>query len=286
MLFFILYKIGEFVALALPIQISYKMACLVSDVKYFFSLRERRQMIENLRCILPDKDVKTLKRHSRQIFCNFSMYLVDFLRFKKLNLRYVREHIKITGINNVDEAIKRGKGAILMSAHIGNWELGGALMGILGYPINVLALDHKNKLVNNFFISQRSINNEKIISVAFGVRKCLHALSNNEFVAIVSDKNYVHQGAVVKFFGKDTLLPKGPATFSIKTGAVIVPSYMVRTGGDHFELILEKPIEYAARGDFENDVKGLTQLCARALEDCIRKYPTQWYCFERFWMGP
>lgn len=284
MLFFILYKIGEFIALALPIRISYKFACLVSEVKYFFSFREKREMIENLKAVLPGEDVKTLKKYSGKIFANFSKYLVDFLRFKKLDLSYIKEHVPVTGINYVDEALKKGKGAILLSAHIGSWELGGAVMGILGYPINAFALDHKNRLVNDFFIRQRRVNNEKIISTAFGVRKCLNALSNNELVAIVGDKNYVNYGVVAEFFGKNTLLPKGPAVFSLKTGAVIVPAYLLRTGDDNFELVFEKPIEYSPSGDFDNDVKALTERCAKSLENCIRRFPTQWYCFERFWI--
>ena len=284
MFFFLLYKIGEMIALAMPVRLSYRLAALISDIKYFFSFYERREMVENLKQVLPGADIKILRRHSKKIFANFSKYLVDFFRFKKLDSKYIEERVEIIHKDYIDAALKRGKGAIILSAHLGNWELGGAVMGILGYPINVLALDHKNKLVNDFFINQRRIKNENIISIKFAVRKCFKALAGNELIAIVADKDFTNIGEVVSFFGKETLLPKGPAALSLKTGAVIIPGYLIRAKNEYFKLIFEKPIEYTPSGDFDRDVRALTVQCTKRLENCIRTYPTQWYCFRRFWL--
>lgn len=285
MLFFLLYKIGAVLALALPVQINYNIAVFVSEIKYFFSFAEKQEMVENLKLVMPNEDTANLRAYSKEIFANFSNYLVDFFRFKKLNLEYIKEHIEIIGKNYVDEALKKGRGAILLSAHLGNWELGGAVVGLLGYPINALALDHNNKLVNDFFIKQRQMKNEKNISINFAIRKCLSALNNNELIAIVGDKDFTNNGAIVKFFGKETLLPKGPAVFHLKTGAVIIPCYLIRVKGDNFRLIFEKPVEYTPSGDFDTDIVSLTGCCAARLEAPIRKYIRQWYCFRKFWLN-
>ena len=285
MLFFFLYYIGAIVALSIPVRVSYKIASFIVAIKYLLSLSERREMVENLKLVLPGKDLKTLKGYAREIFRNFSMYLVDFFRFKKVDLQYVKEHVELVNKNFIDEALQKGKGAIILSAHLGSWELGGAAMGVVGYPINVVALDHKNKLVNKFFIRQRQMKNERVISIGIALKKCFRVLKNNELLAIVGDKDFTNNGLVSKFFGKDTLLPKGPAVFSLKTGAAIIPGFVIRDHDENCRLIFEKPIEYAPSGDFEKDVINLTACCAKVLEDCIRRYPTQWYCFRKFWQG-
>jgi KDO2-lipid IV(A) lauroyltransferase len=285
MLFFLLYKIGEFVALRLPRGFSYGLAVVISRLKYAFSPTEKQEMIENLRCFRPHNSTRALKKDVKEILANFSLYLVDFFRFKKIDLKYIEKYVEVVGENHLDDALAKGKGVILLSAHIGNWELGGAVIGVLGYPISVIALDHKNNLVNNFFINQRRIKGERIISLKFAVRKTVAALANNEFVAIVGDKDFTGTGAVVKLFGRDSLMPKGPAAISLKTGAVIVPGFMVRLQGEKCRLFFERPVEYSPIGDFEKDVVKFTELCTRRIEDVIKRFPTQWYCFRKFWLG-
>lgn len=283
MLFFLLYKIGIILALIFPVRIGYKVAGFISDIKYLFSPLERREIVENLKLVLPDTDVKTLRRYSKEIFRNFSKYLVDFFRFEKVDLDYVKGHVEIVHKDYIDEALKKGKGVMILSAHLGNWELGGITMGLLGYPMNAIVLEQKNKLVNRFFVNQREMKNEKVIPMSFAARKCLNVLMNNELLAIMGDKDYTNNGVIVKFFGRDTLFPKGPAAFSLKTGAVIVPGATIRTDKDYFKLIFDKPVEYSPGADFDKDLTALAQRCADALEDFIRKYPDQWYCFRRFW---
>ncbi len=241
-------------------------------------------MIENLRCVLPHSGERKLKEYRREILANFSLYLVDFFRFKKIDLKYIEKYVEVAGENHLDDALAKGKGVILLTAHLGNWELGGAVIGVLGYPMNVLALDHKNRLVNNFFINQRRIKGERIISTGFAIRRSVAALANNEFIAILGDKDFTNTGVVVKFFGRDSLMPKGPAALSLKTGAVIIPGFMIRIKGERSRLLFEHPIQYSPTGDFEKDTLRLTELCTGRIEDVIRRYPTQWYCFRRFWL--
>jgi Kdo2-lipid IVA lauroyltransferase/acyltransferase len=281
--YFILYKIGEFVALHSPIWFSYRLAGFVSLIKYLFSPRERQEIVANLALVLPNKDLKTLRRYSREIFVNFSEYLVDFFRFSKVDPDYIKKHVEIINLDYIDETLKKGKGLIIVSAHLGSWELGGAIMGALGYPLNAVAMDHKNRRVNKFFVKQRENKNIKVISMNFALRKCFSVLNNNEILALVGDKDFSNGGMNVKFFGKKALLPKGPAFLSLKLGAPIIPAFTIRTHEDNFQLIFEKPVEFTPSGDFDKDVVNLIECYGSRLESCIRKYPTQWYCFRRFW---
>lgn len=281
---YLLYKIGSILAVVLPIRFSYRVAEFIADIKYIVSRRERFWMRENLRMVMPVATRKGLRRCSRQIFRNFAKYLVDFFRFEILNPEYIKSHIEIEGLEYIDSALEEGKGAIILSAHLGNWEIGGAALALMGYPMNCVALDHKNALVNNFFIHQRQINKEKVISIRFTLRRCFNCLEDNELLAILGDKDFTNTGIPITFFSKIALIPKGPALFSIKTGAVIIPGYTVRMKDDYFQMVFTRPIRPNPTGDLQRDLAELTSLCIERLQEFIKRYPSQWYCFRQIFM--
>lgn len=267
-----------------PSCIGYRVACFLADCKFLFSRTERREIVGNFRLIFPHKSIRTLRGYARQIFRNFSKYLFDFLRFQRVNREYINRHIEVVNLEYIDEALKNGKGAIILSAHMGSWEFGGVTMSTLGYPMNVVVLEHKNKYVNRFFIKQRERLKEKVIPISIALKRCFSALKNNELLAIVGDRDFTNNGVLARFFGRNTLLPKGPAAFSLKTGAPIIPGFVIRFSDNTCKLIFEKPVEYSPTGDFDKDLLGLIEKYTKVLESYIKKYPTQWYCFRRIWI--
>jgi KDO2-lipid IV(A) lauroyltransferase len=161
--------------------------------------------------------------------------------------------------------------------------LGGVVIALLGYPFWAVVLPHKDKRVDNFFNYQRERKGVKVIPLGRAVRTCLNILKENKMVALVGDRDFTSKGIAVDFFGKPALFPEGPAAFAIKTGAIIVPGFMVRNQDDTFTLKIEKPIEYRPCGDRDADVKELIGRYKVVMEDYIRSYPDQWYMFKRFW---
>ncbi|MFH1847750.1 MAG: lysophospholipid acyltransferase family protein [Candidatus Omnitrophota bacterium] len=278
---YLLYRFGIAIAVLVPVRIAYKIAVLCADIKYLVSKRERHWMLKNLSIALPQADKRAIKKLSREIFRNFTKYLADFFRFSKIDAEYIKEHVKVEGLRHIDAALAKGKGAVILSAHIGNWELGGVTLGILGYPIHAVALDHKSRRVNDFFRSQRERHNEKVFSINFSLRPCLRCLKNNGLLALVGDKDYTNTGIVVDFFGKKAMIPKGPAFFHLKTGTPIISGVTLRDKDDYFRLVFGAPIEYEATGDFDRDIARLTEKCVRTIEPIIQKYPEQWYCFRQ-----
>lgn len=283
---YILYRIGQFIALNLPLKIAYRVAVFFSDVHYIFADKDRFLVLENLKAIFPQKPVKELKEIRLQMTRNFAKYLVDFFRFENIDEEYVRKNIKIENQHYIDESLARKKGVIVLSAHIGNWELGGVTVALLGYPIAVVALSHKYKKVNDFFVRQRESKGVGVIPFERAVKQCLSALSENKLLGLVGDRDFTQRGVIVDFFGKPTLLPMGPAGFALKTGAAILPAFMVRNHDDSFTLRLEKPIIYKSsrkNGSKNNNLHEVICGYKIILEDYIRKYPDQWYMFRQFW---
>ena len=127
-----LYKFGQFIALKFPIQLAYKIAIFCSDVHFVFADKDRAEIYANLKAIFPEKSKKELLKIRIQIFRNFAKYLVDFFRFEEMDQNYIKRRVKIENLHYLDEALEKGKGVVALSAHIGNWELGGAVLAVLG----------------------------------------------------------------------------------------------------------------------------------------------------------
>ncbi len=283
---YLLYKIGQFLASVLPLKIAYRLAEAIGRLYYLLAKRDRRIVTDNIRVVLNYTNSRRhIGRVSRKVFTNFACYLVEFFRIPKINLQYIKEHIKIEGRENLDQALRLGKGVLLLSAHMGNWELGATVLSILGYKINMVAWTHKNKLVSRFFLRQRQGKGIKIIPLGAGIRKVFTALKNNEAIAVLADIDYVNPqaGIQVNFFGRPAIMPKGPAAFALKTACPVVPVFLLREKRNSFRCILQKPIIYKTTGNREYDLINLTQKIARTIESPIALYPEQWFMLTARW---
>jgi KDO2-lipid IV(A) lauroyltransferase len=214
-----------------------------------------------------------------------------------MDKEYIERNIRVEGIKNFDKALAMGKGVIVLTAHIGNWELGGVAIAQLGYDLWVVALEHKDKKVNDFFDGQRNSKGIKVVPFNKAVRQSLNLLKENRLLGLVGDRDFTKDGGIViDFFGKPTSFPKGPAALALKTGAAIVPGFMIRNPDDSFTLKIEPPIPVSSYpkqknpGDnsftkmSEKDLQELTKRYTIIIEDYIKKYPDQWYVFRKFWV--
>ncbi|MFA5093179.1 MAG: lysophospholipid acyltransferase family protein [Candidatus Omnitrophota bacterium] len=279
-----IYRLGQFIALTLPIKAVYAFAVFLADLHYYVAFRDRRFVRSNLKTIFPEKSILELRRISKQVFRNFAKYLVDFFRFEKLDLNYINKNVKLENMHYFDQALATGKGVVVLTAHLGNWELGGVVIALLGYPFWAVALPHKNKKVNDFFDAQRNSKGVKVIAMGKAVRSCIAEIKKNHMVALVGDRDFTHKGVVIDFFGLPAHFPEGPAALSLMTGASIVPGFMLRNPDDTFTLRIEKPIEFVPSPDKEKNLANLVTVYKKVIEDYIRQYPDQWYVFRNFWI--
>ncbi len=241
----------------------------------------------NLKAILRTSgDVSSL---AKEVFQNFGKYLVEFFRMaKETNREFVREKVKINNIDYLKKSMERGKGVILLTAHIGNWELGGFILGVLGYPMVAIAMPHKERPVNDLFNKQREQKGVAIVPMQQAMRKCLAALRNNQIVALLADRDFTSHGKVLDFLGKKALIPKGAAVFAAKTGATILPSFLVREKDNNFVLTFDEPFlasEVNAEHVSEDVLDVTMKKYAGIIESKIRQYPTQWMMFRKFWIS-
>lgn len=268
----------------LPKKWAYWIGCRAADIDYIFKKRLRQAVRSNLRHIFsivyPTGVSKSvISAHAKAVFRNFAKYLVDFFSFTKLNRENIHDIVKVRGLENMRNAFRKGKGVIGLTAHLGNWELGGVVTALLGFSINVVALSHENTRINRLFVNQRATKGVRVIPVGSGAAEYISVLKKNQIIGLVGDRLTSDAGIEVKFFNKQALVPRGPAVLSLRTGAPIVPSFMIRTPKDKFDFIYEEPIDPA---NFRN-VEDVTRRIISILERYIREYPSQWFLFYKIW---
>jgi len=277
-----LYCIARFLVLILPRRCSYFVAGIISNIKFYISKKDRKSVIYNLKPIIKNK--KELRKRAKRVFNNFALYLVDFLSTSRINKEFIKKYVSVSGLDNINNVVGK-KGIIALTAHIGNYELGGGIVSFLGYDIYAIAFPHKDRRINNFFNSQRRIFDVKVIPTGRSVIRCLRLLRNKKMIAFLGDRDFASmKGYRVHFCGRDALLPKGPSFFSLKTDSVVVPSFFVRERKYFYRLIFEPPIfPRYDDGSLKSEEK-LIQEQLKVLEKYIRKYPDQWYMFQEYWL--
>jgi len=287
MFFYILYRIGYFLANILPLKLAYSLAKRAADVQYFFSTKDRASVAQNLG-IITKKDDRECQKLARRVFRNFGLYLVDFFRMSNLSVEDVKKRIKVEGIENVDGVLKRDKGGIILTCHIGNWEMGGVAMAMLGYDISAVVLNHKHKNINDFFIKQREEKGLKVIPIDYSMKRCISVLRKKGLLALVGDRDFTNNGIVMDFFGMRASIPKGPAMFSLKTNSPIIPGMLVRRNSFNYKLIFDTPIELKETPGMDKDeiIKDASKKFVSVMEKNISAYPDQWLIFRKFWEAP
>lgn len=279
MLNFYIYKFGEFLALLLPWKAAYGLARFFAFLQYKFSKKDREAVISNLKIILPSLREHEIREKAKAVFINFALYLVEFFRFASIDKGFVKEHFIIENKEILEGALKREKGVILVTAHIGNWELGGMALAILGYPIVAIALDHQNKKVNEFFKRRRLSKGMEVISLGMAAKHCIIALRKNKIVAILGDRDFSNTGYSLDFLGRQKIIPRGPAVLGIRTGSPIIPAMVIRERGNNFSVKLFPIIETVN----ETDELNIMRKFSKVIEEEIYKYPDQWLMFREFW---
>jgi len=279
-----LYWIGFSFAGILPLDVCYEIAKRVAEIYFRFAKEYKEALRENLKVVLGENtDIRIIDRHALNVFKNFAKYLADFFKCSKFTQEFIQENLTVENREYLDEALSGGKGAILVSIHIGNWEMGGAVVGSWGYPLSAIVLEHKSRRINDFFVKQRIINGMRSIPINNSVKESLKVLKRNEFLAIVGDKDYTASGARVDFFGRKAFLPKGAAVFALRTGAPIISCIFVREENDKFRFIFEKPETPVLTGEYEKDIEILMRGYLKIFEKHIREKPDQWYVFKKIW---
>jgi KDO2-lipid IV(A) lauroyltransferase len=284
------YRFFSYLSYRVPLRFAYWVGALVGDFIYLTWKRHAANAVSNMRRVMgKDADWRVVKEKARHSFRNYAMTLVDFLRFPHMSYKEIdRVVVASKAIEHLEEARSPGKGLIIVTAHIGNWDLAGALTGHLGLPMHAVADRFEPQRMDDLINGARKKHGINVLSLETGsLKQMFTALKRNEIVLLMFDRpEEPEDGVQVEFFGETAYLPPGPAAIAIRTGAALALGYALRDpGGRTFTGYFEDPIEYKhlLTGDKEADIQRVTQEIVNRFEPVIRRHPEQWYMFREMW---
>jgi KDO2-lipid IV(A) lauroyltransferase len=280
-------------SILIPRSLQKFVAIPVGDIFYLLMRRSRRAVKRNLEVIGRGRlSPQKISRLARKTFRNYGQYLLDYMVIHGITSSSKDKVIAgEVGAEYMAQALREGKGAICITPHLGNWEMGGLLLAFRGGSLNVLSLDEpdpRTKAFRGRFRHSKGIRELYIKAGGedpFSTIELVKALRNNEIVAMLGDRQDSPNTMDVDFFGRRTQFPMGAGMLAMMTGAPVLPVFVVMEKGWKYRGIIEKPIYFdgSKRGERERVIREGMQKIARVFEDYIRRYPDQWYNFYSYW---
>jgi KDO2-lipid IV(A) lauroyltransferase len=275
------YLVGAF-ARIIPYRLALSLGSFLGWLAFDVLRIRRKVTLINLENSLGN-DKNKLAKIGRNAYQNFARSMVEYSLFPSLDKERIEKMVEFEGTKHFDEALRKGKGAVLVAGHFGSWELMGAATSLKGYPVDFLVGEQHNHLVDDLMNDYRRSMGIGIIKMGAAAKGVLKALKNNRFVAMLSDQDAGSDGTVVEFFGRPASTPKGPAAFALKMNVPLIVAFIVRENNKRQRIIIEKPLYGEKSSDKEEDIKKLTQAYTTILENYIRKYPDHWFWPHRRW---
>ena len=231
-------------------------------------------------------DSKELRDMSRSVYRQLGRTAVEHARLLAGRTADLRDRLAVTGEEHIARARKGGRGVILITGHFGYWELLGATVAMLGYPITVVAKKLHNPAVDRLVHAGRERLGMAVATMDSAPSAVFRALRRNECVGLLADQDAGAGGVFIDFLGRRASTYQGPALFALRTGAPIVPCFIIRSGPERHRVCFEAPIEAIPTGDEPADIARITQAYTDVLARYIMDYPDHWFWVHRRWKTP
>jgi KDO2-lipid IV(A) lauroyltransferase len=269
-------------ARVLPMKLCRRFGRIIALMVYVFSKQDRSGFAHNLSLALgkPPQD-ESIKKIIRKIFINYGEYMADFFLLPQQPPHIIRQSFAfLKGESTIQKALDRGKGVILLSAHLGNWEFGGIMMRLSDYPLAVVALPHNTAATNtlvNRFRKDKGIRVIELNKSPFSSLAILKHLRGNGVVAMIGDRDFLGNGKFIDFFGRKVRFPIGPVVTALASGAAIIPAFVLKQPDGRYFGVLEDEIPISRNGSRNTVVEKNLSKISHVFEAYIRRYPEQWY---------
>ncbi len=257
----------------------------LSLLGFYFVGFERRKTIKHLTMVYGnEKSKREIYQMAKAVFLNLGRNMADAFRIPLYNTQNIDHFVNIDGVENLNQALKKGKGVLAIAGHIGNWELMGGYLAMKGYTVNVVGAPIYDPRLDELVVKNRQQAGLNYIARSTATREIIRALRRNEIVGLLIDQDTKHvEGVFIDFLGEKAYTPVGPVVLAMKTGAAVVPM-AVHIQKDNTHLIeIDEELDLKFTEDQDDNRIHNTQVCSDATEKFIRKYPTQWVWMHRRW---
>jgi len=223
-------------------------------------------------------------RLNRDVYKHFGQTLFELSHIFRIDNNNLDEYVVFEGAENLTNALARGKGVFLLSAHLGNWEMITAAVSIRYGRLSAIASPQHSPSIERLIYTIRTRFGMEVIPKKKGLKKMISAINQNRIVGILLDLNTKwDQGVFVDFLGRPACTNKALALMALKMDAPVIPGFSVRKEDGLYHIILEEEVRLIRTGDRTVDIEENTALFTRIIEAQVKRYPDQWLWVHRRW---
>jgi KDO2-lipid IV(A) lauroyltransferase len=267
----------------LPRPVCLSIGQAVGSLLFRLDRKHRRLALANLNIAFGAAAGQDVRRIAKESFCHFGRVTADTLKWSRLRSSQRSLLLRVEGEEHIRRVLRGGRGGLIFSAHLGNWEVAAEAVAAIA-PLSVVARPLDNPLIEAELTRFRRHRGAKIISKFQAAKPILQALRRNELVAILIDQNVLRSQAVfVDFFGRSAATTPGLASFHLRTQAPLIPVFCLPGPRASYLVTIGEPLTLPSSGEFERDVLKITQACTKMIETEIRRCPGCWFWFHNRW---
>jgi KDO2-lipid IV(A) lauroyltransferase len=270
---------------SLPRGLARLFSALLATAIFRLHGRLRHVGVRNLSLAFPDLSSEEKEKILRGVYRHLGWQLVEFCRMTRYTPDSLRNWVRTEGLDRYLAAQARGKGVMVITGHLGAWELSSFYHALMGYPMSMVIRRLDNRRLDAFVNGIRCMYGNQVIHKDDFGRGLLMAMRKGETVGILMDTNMTPpQGAFVDFFGTPACTGTGLAHIARKTGAAVLPGFMFWESAEKkYVLHFGEEVQIPHTDDVAADILEGTQRCTAAIEQWIRRYPDQWLWIHRRW---
>ena len=270
---------------ALPRRMARAAGVVIAAIAYVSHGRLRRVGRRNLELAFPKMPASQRAAVLRQEYRHLGWLLAEFCQMSTYAQEYASRFIRYQGLEHYLGARDRGKGVFVLTGHLGAWELSSFYHSLAGYPMGMVIRRLDNSLVDSLVNTIRCQHGNRVLHKDDFARGLIGAMRAGETVGILMDTNMTPpQGLFVPFFGIEACTASGLARVALKTGAAVLPGFLLWEEPERQYVLRFGPeLTLADSGDSEADAASNTALFTAVIEETIRQYPSQWLWMHRRW---
>lgn len=268
----------------LPLRLGVWVGGLVGAIHYLVDLRHQRLTIQHLQLAFGEtKTLSELKQIAWNSYKGQGKSLAESIYLPSMSLSKIQEWVKVDGLSHYAEAIQRGKGVIILTAHLGNWEIIPKAFLAHSFRIHGTVRPLNNPYLDKISRQWREKNGMGVINKGQDTHRIIKLLKQGEAVGFLLDQNTHEEDSVfVDFFGQEAATNKGVALLALRSGATVVPVFMRRENLGH-RMIIDPPLTLIKSGSNKDDILSATALFTKIIESHVKQNPEQWLWIHRRW---
>ncbi len=252
---------------------------------YYLDMPHRRIVNRNLKFAYSEWADEEICKISKRIFQNLGITILEILQMAFFSKEDFLRNIRIKGEEHLLDAVKGGKGVIIISAHLGNWEAASLFAPCyFGYSVTSVARKIESGIINRWLFKLRTRFGNSIIDKEGALPEMTQTLRDGKILALMIDQGTKKsEGVELEFYGKKVTVTPAAAMLALRCKSPVLPVFCVREEDQKLTIIVEPPVDLVRTKDLRDDLSANTQTMTDAIENAVRRYPDQWLWLHKRW---